>query len=102
MLAARPVIGRHRNPVIRQTRTTHDAIDRALLGSAACESCGCSRPTGRACPCCHRMPAMRVHPPVLKHGVMNPAPARYVIRINGHLGATVLSAFRRRCPYAAR
>ena len=24
---------------------------------------------------------------------MNPAPARYVIRINGHLGATVLSAF---------
>ena len=36
---------------------------------------------------------MRVHPPVLKHGVMDPAPARYVIRINGHLGATVLSAF---------
>ncbi len=24
---------------------------------------------------------------------MDPAPARYVIRINGHLGATVLSAF---------
>ncbi len=24
---------------------------------------------------------------------MHPAPARYVIRINGHLGATVLSAF---------
>jgi hypothetical protein len=24
---------------------------------------------------------------------MNPAPARYVIRINGHLGATMLSAF---------
>ncbi len=36
---------------------------------------------------------MRVHPPVLKHGVMDPAPARHVIRINGHLGATVLSAF---------
>jgi hypothetical protein len=36
---------------------------------------------------------MRVHLPVLKHGVMDPAPARYVIRINGHLGATVLSAF---------
>ena len=25
--------------------------------------------------------------------VMDPAPARYTIRINGHLGATVLSAF---------
>jgi hypothetical protein len=24
---------------------------------------------------------------------MDPAPARYMIRINGHLGATVLSAF---------
>ena len=24
---------------------------------------------------------------------MDPAPARYVIRIHGHLGATVLSAF---------
>ena len=34
---------------------------------------------------------MRVHLPVLNHGVMDPAPARYVIRINGHLGATVLS-----------
>jgi hypothetical protein len=36
---------------------------------------------------------MRVHLPVFNHGVMDPAPARYVIRINGHLGATVLSAF---------
>jgi hypothetical protein len=36
---------------------------------------------------------MRGHLPVLKHGVMDPAPARYVIRINGHLGVTVLSAF---------
>ena len=36
---------------------------------------------------------MRAHLPVLEHGVMDPAPARYVIRINGHLGATVLSAF---------
>ena len=36
---------------------------------------------------------MRVHLPVLNHGVMDPAPARYVIRINGHLGATVLLAF---------
>ncbi len=36
---------------------------------------------------------MRVHLPVLNHGVMDPAPARYVIRINGQLGATVLLAF---------
>ena len=36
---------------------------------------------------------MRVHLPALDHGVMDPAPARYAIRIKGHLGATVLSAF---------
>jgi hypothetical protein len=36
---------------------------------------------------------MLVHLPTLNHGVMDPAPARYVIRINGHLGATVLLAF---------
>ena len=36
---------------------------------------------------------MRVHLLVLNYGVMDPAPARYVIRINGHLGATVLLAF---------
>jgi len=36
---------------------------------------------------------MRVHLPALDHGVMDPAPALYVIRINGHLGATVLAAF---------
>jgi hypothetical protein len=36
---------------------------------------------------------MRVHLPALDHGVMDPAPARYAIRIRGHLGATVLSAF---------
>ncbi len=39
------------------------------------------------------MPATRVHLPVPNHDVMDPAPARYVIRINGRLGATVLSAF---------
>jgi hypothetical protein len=36
---------------------------------------------------------MRVHLPIFHNGVVDPAPARYVIRINGHLGATVLSAF---------
>jgi hypothetical protein len=36
---------------------------------------------------------MRSHLPARDHGGMDPAPALYVIRINGHLGATVLSAF---------
>jgi hypothetical protein len=36
---------------------------------------------------------MQVHLLALKHGVMDPAPVRYMIRINGHLGLTVLSAF---------
>lgn len=36
---------------------------------------------------------MRSHPLSLDHGVMDLAPALYTIRINGHLGATMLSAF---------
>jgi hypothetical protein len=36
---------------------------------------------------------MRVHLPARDHGRMDPAPALYTIRISGHLGATVLSAF---------
>jgi hypothetical protein len=36
---------------------------------------------------------MRNHLPSLDHGRMDPAPALYMIRINGHLGATMLSAF---------
>ena len=36
---------------------------------------------------------MRVHLPARDHGFVDPAPVRYAIRINGHLGATVLSAF---------
>ena len=36
---------------------------------------------------------MRGHLPPRDYGLMDPAPAMYVIRINGHLGATVLSAF---------
>ncbi len=36
---------------------------------------------------------MRGHLPAADHGVMDPAPALYMIRISGHLGATVLSAF---------
>ena len=36
---------------------------------------------------------MRSHLPARHHHRMDLAPARYVIRINGHLGATVLSAF---------
>ena len=36
---------------------------------------------------------MRANLPALDHGRMDLEPARYVIRIDGHLGATVLSAF---------
>ena len=36
---------------------------------------------------------MRAHLPASDHGVMDLAPAVYTIRINGHLGAMVLSAF---------
>jgi hypothetical protein len=36
---------------------------------------------------------MRVHLLAPDHGVMDPASAWYTIRVNGHLGATVLSAF---------
>jgi hypothetical protein len=36
---------------------------------------------------------MRFHPPARDDSVMDPTPAPYMIRINGHLGATVLSAF---------
>ena len=47
----------------------------------------------------HRIPVMRSHLPALDHGVMDPAPAPYIIRINGHLGATVLSAFPAMAPH---
>jgi hypothetical protein len=36
---------------------------------------------------------MRVHLLALDHDLMDPAPVLYVIRIHGHLGATVLFAF---------
>jgi hypothetical protein len=36
---------------------------------------------------------MCVHPAGLKHGATDLPPALYVVRINGHLGPTVLSAF---------
>ena len=36
---------------------------------------------------------MRPHLPALDHGGMDPAPAPYLIRIDGRLGATMLSAF---------
>jgi hypothetical protein len=42
---------------------------------------------------------MRPHRPALDHGRMDPAPAPYLIRINGHLGATVLSAFPALAPH---
>jgi hypothetical protein len=36
---------------------------------------------------------MRPHLPAPDHGRHEPAPAPYLIRIDGHLGATMLSAF---------
>ena len=36
---------------------------------------------------------MQAHLPALDHGGMDPAPCPYLIRIDGHLGATMLSAF---------
>jgi|SRR4249919_1029129 len=36
---------------------------------------------------------MGIHLPAPDDGCMDPAPAWYVIRIHGHLGATLLSAF---------
>ena len=42
---------------------------------------------------------MRGHLPARDHGGMDPAPAPYMIRINGHLGATVLSAFPAMAPW---
>jgi hypothetical protein len=36
---------------------------------------------------------MRIHLPAPDHGFMYAAPAWYAIRIHGHLGATLLSAF---------
>ena len=42
---------------------------------------------------------MRGHLPALDHGRMDPAPAPYMIRIKGHLGATVLSAFPAMAPH---
>jgi len=42
---------------------------------------------------------MRDHLPAGDHGGMDPAPALYMIRINGRLGATVLSAFPAMAPH---
>jgi hypothetical protein len=41
----------------------------------------------------HQILAMRTHLPGPDHGRMDPASARYMIRIKGHLGATFLTAF---------
>jgi hypothetical protein len=41
----------------------------------------------------HRIHVMRCHPPARDHVVMDCAPALYMIRVDGHLGAMVLSAF---------
>jgi hypothetical protein len=41
----------------------------------------------------HPIPMMRVHLPAHDYALIDSAPARYTIRLSGHLGATVLSAF---------
>ena len=41
----------------------------------------------------HLILAMRIHLSALDAGHMDPASARYMLRINGHLGATFLSVF---------
>jgi hypothetical protein len=41
----------------------------------------------------HQILAMRTHLPAQDPDRMDPASASYMIRINGHLGATLLSAF---------
>jgi hypothetical protein len=41
----------------------------------------------------HRIHVMRFHLPARDHVVMDWAPALYMIRVDGHLGAMALSAF---------
>ena len=41
----------------------------------------------------HRIHVMRFHLPARDHMVMNWAPALYMVRVDGHLGAMALSAF---------
>jgi hypothetical protein len=41
----------------------------------------------------HRILVMRLHHSIRDHVAMDLAPAQYLIRINGHLGATLLCAF---------
>src|ERR1700722_6225980 len=52
-----------------------------------------SRPGGSRRGHRHPIPMMRVHLPAHNYGLMDSAPARYTIRLSGHLAATVLSAF---------
>jgi hypothetical protein len=62
-LAVRQVIGRHWDVVIRRPAASH------------------------------LIQAMKAHLPARDHGLMDPVPALYAIRIKGQLGATALSAF---------
>ena len=41
----------------------------------------------------HQILAMPAHLPASDYGGMDPASARYLIRINGHLGVTLFAAF---------
>jgi hypothetical protein len=66
---------------------------RRQSGELSSPDTGDSRPQGGEVAGVHRIPVMRVHLPALDHDVMDPVPALYTIRINGHLGAMLLSAF---------
>jgi hypothetical protein len=46
----------------------------------------------------HRIHVMQFHLPARDHVVMDWAPALYTIRVDGHLGAMALSAFRGMTP----
>jgi hypothetical protein len=56
-------------------------------------NCGCWRLAACGSRRSHRIQVIRGHLPGRDDGLMDPAPAPYLIRINGHLCATQLSAF---------
>src|SRR5216684_6675778 len=84
-----------RTPSAR-TSAASTPSSRSVTGPRPCGApgnCGCWRPAAPASTGGHRIPVIRTHLPARDHGVMDPASAPYLIRINGHLGATMLSAF---------
>jgi len=80
---------------VTRTPATSTRSSRPVIAPRQCsarESCGYFRRVLRVS-IVHLILVMSVHLAALDRGVMDPAPARYAIRIHGNLGATVLSAF---------